>query len=171
MPVNLIVGNDGSNSLQGTAGADLIYGFDPNGPQSQASAIIATRVATGLSQPLFAAAPPGDTSRLFIVEKTGQIKVLDLATGEVLATPFLDVSSQILTDGERGLLGLAFDPDFASNGFFYVNLINLSGDTEIRRYHVSSNPNVADPASVTPIITIDQTDRQQPQGRLARLRP
>ena len=78
--------------------------------------------------------------------------------GQVLATPFLDVSSQILTDGERGLLGLAFDPDFASNGFFYVYLINLSGDAEIRRYHVSSNPNVADPASVTPIITIDQTD-------------
>ena len=96
-------------------------------------------------------------SRLFIVEKTGQIKVLDLATGGVLATPFLDVSSQILTDGERGLLGLAFDPGFASNGFLYVNLINLSGDTEIRRYHVSSNPNVADPASVTPIITVDQT--------------
>ena len=154
---NLIVGNDGSNSLQGTAGADLIYGFDPNGPQSQASAIIATRVATGFSQPLFAVAPPGDTSRLFIVEKTGQIKILDLATGGVLATPFLDVSSQILTDGERGLLGLAFDPGFASNGFFYVNLINSSGDTEIRRYHVSSNPNVADPASVTPIITVDQT--------------
>ena len=170
MPVNLIVGNDGSNTLQGTAGADLIYGYDPNGPQSQASAILATRVAAGLSQPLFAGAPPGDTSRLFIVEKTGQIKILDLATGQVLATPFLDVSGQISTDGERGLLGLAFDPDFASNGFFYVDLINTSGDAEIRRYHVSANPNVADPASATPIITIDQTDRQQPQGRLARLR-
>ena len=157
MAVNLIVGNDGSNSLLGTAGVDLIYGYDPNGPQSQASTIVATRVATGFNQPLFAVAPPGDTSRLFVVEKTGQIKILDLATGQVLATPFLDVSSQILTDGERGLLGLAFDPDFANNGFFYVNLINLSGDTEIRRYHVSSNPNVADPASVTPIITIDQT--------------
>jgi glucose/arabinose dehydrogenase len=67
------------------------------------------------------------------------------------------VSGQILTDGERGLLGLAFDPGFASNGFFYVDLINKSGDAEIRRYHVSGNPNVADPASVTPIIAIDQT--------------
>jgi len=155
--VNLIVGNDGSDTLQGTAGADLIYGYDPNGAQSQATSITATRVATGLNQPLFAGAPPGDLSRLFIVEKTGQIKILDLTSGQVLATPFLDVSSQILTDGERGLLGLAFDPDFANNGFLYVNLINLNGDTEIRRYHVSSNPNVADPASVTPIITIDQT--------------
>ena len=154
---NPIVGNDGSNTLQGTTGADVIYGYDPNGPQSQATSIVATRVATGLSQPLFATAPPGDTGRLFLVEKTGQIKILDLATGQVLATPFLDVSSQILTDGERGLLGLAFDPGFASNGFFYVSLINMSGDAEIRRYHVSSNPNVADPASLTPVITIDQT--------------
>jgi glucose/arabinose dehydrogenase len=154
---NPIVGNDGSNTLQGTTGADVIYGYDPNGLQSQATSILATRVATGLSQPLFATAPPGDTGRLFLVEKTGQIKILDLATGQVLATPFLDVSSQILTDGERGLLGLAFDPGFASNGFFYVDLINPAGDAEIRRYHVSSNPNVADPASVTPVITIDQT--------------
>src|SRR5262245_31050322 len=111
--VNLIVGNDGSNTLQGTAGTDIIYGFDPNGPQSQASAITATRVATGLTQPLFATAPPGDPNRLFIVEKTGLIKIRDSSTGQVLATPFLNVSSEILTDSERGLLGLAFDPNFA----------------------------------------------------------
>jgi glucose/arabinose dehydrogenase len=110
---NLIVGNDGSNTLQGTTGTDVIYGYDPNGPQSNASSILATRVASGLSQPLFAAAPPGDTGCLFLVEKTGQIKILDLVTGQVQATPFLDVSSQILTNGERGLLGLAFDPDYA----------------------------------------------------------
>jgi glucose/arabinose dehydrogenase len=159
--VTLITGNDGSNSLQGTAGADLIYGYDPNGAQSQASAIIATRVATGFNQPLFAAAPPGDTSRLFIVEKTGDIKILDLASGRVVATPFLDVSSQIATDGERGLLGLAFDPDFANNGYLYVNLSTISGNTEIRRYHVdSSNPNVVDPASATPILSIDQSTSQ-----------
>ncbi|MEA2923154.1 MAG: hypothetical protein QOD25_276, partial [Alphaproteobacteria bacterium] len=156
MPVNLIVGNDGSNSLQGTAGADVIYGYNPDGPQSDASTIAATRVASGLDQPVFTGAPAGDPSRLFIVEKTGLIKVLDLNTGQVLATPFLDVSSQILTDGERGLLGLAFDPDYASNGLFYVDLINSSGNTEIRSYHVSANPNVADAASATPIITIPQ---------------
>ncbi len=170
MPVNLIVGNDGSNSLQGTAGADVIYGYNPNGPQSDASTITATRVASGLNQPIFAGAPPGDPGRLFIVEKTGLIKVLDLTTGQVLATPFLDVSSQILTDGERGLLGLAFDPNYASNGLFYVYLINTSGNTEIRRYHVSANPNVADAASATPIITIAAAGREQPQGGLARFR-
>jgi glucose/arabinose dehydrogenase len=162
--VNVITGDDTSNTLAGTAGNDLIYGFNPNGAQSQASSIAATRVAFGFSQPLFVGAPPGDTGRLFIVEKTGQIKILDLASGQVMASPFLDVSNQILTDGERGLLGLAFDPDFASNGLFYVNLINTSGDTEIRRYHTSANPNVADPASVTPIITIDQPSFSNHKG-------
>src|SRR5262245_24982283 len=154
---NLIVGNDASNALQGTPQADIIYGFDPNGPQSQSTAINANRVATGLSQPLFAGAPPGDPNRLFIVEKTGLIKILNLATGQVQATPFLDVSSQITTASEGGLLGLAFDPDFVHNGFFYVDITNTSDDTEVRRYHVSAaDPNHADAASSSLIITVDQ---------------
>ena len=164
MPVNLIVGNDASNSLQGTAGADVIYGYNPDGPQSDASTITATRVASGLNQPVFTGAPAGDPGRLFIVEKSGLIKVLDLNTGQVLATPFLDVSSQILTDNERGLLGLAFDPNYASNGLFYVYLINTSGNTEIRSYHVSANPNIADAASATPIITVPQPDASNHKG-------
>src|SRR5215831_10634866 len=163
--VTLITGNDGSNTLQGTAGADVIYGYDPNGPQSQASAIIATRVATSFTQPLFVGAPADDTSRLFVVEKTGAIKIIDLASGQVLATPFLDVSSQILTDGERGLLGLAFDPNFATNGYFYVDLSSTNGNTEIRRYQVSSsNPNVADPASATTILSINQSEFNNHKG-------
>ena len=153
----LVVGDDGSNTLNGTAGSDLIYGYNPNGAQATTSSITGTRVATGLGQPLFVTAPPGDTTHLLVVEKTGLIKVLDPATGQILPTPFLDVSSQILTAGEQGLLGLAFDPNFAQNGYVYVSLINLSGDTEIRRYHVSAgNPNVVDPASSTLIISIDQ---------------
>src|SRR5262249_54763341 len=163
---NIIVGNDGSNTLQGTAGADVIYGYDPNGPQSQASAIIATRVGTSFSQPLFVGAPPGDTSRLFVVEKTGAIKIIDLASGQVLATPFLDLSSEVATDGERGLVGLAFDPNFATNGVFYVNLSNKNnGNTEIRRYQVSSsNSNVADPASATLILSINQSEFNNHKG-------
>src|SRR5262245_21962493 len=163
--VNLVVGDDGSNLLQGGAGSDLIYGFNPDGPQGQVSSITATRVATGLSQPLFAVAPPNDTGRLFIVEKTGKIDILDLTSGQVLPTPFLDVSAQIATAGEEGLLGLAFDPNFAQNGYIYVNLINLSGDTEIRRYQVSANnPNLIDPASATLIIAIDQPNATNHKG-------
>ena len=157
MPNNLIVGNDASNTLQGSAGSDLIYGFDPNGLQGDVSSITATRVATGLDQPLYVVSPPGDLGRLFIVEKNGLIKILDLAAQQVPATPFLDLRGQISTANEEGLLGLAFDPDFAQNGFFYVNVINTNGDTEIRRYQVSAaDPDQADAASGTLVITIDQ---------------
>ena len=157
----LIVGNDGANTLQGTSGNDLIYGFDPNGPQADVNSIPATRVASGLMVPVFAGAPEGDPDRLFIVEETGTIKILDLATGQVAATPFLDVSSQVAAVGEQGLLGLAFDPHFAQNGFVYIDMINASGDTEIRRYQVfASDPNQVDPATATLIITVDQ-----PAGR------
>jgi glucose/arabinose dehydrogenase len=159
MPNTLIVGNDGSNTLQGSADNDVIYGFDPNGPQSDVSSIAATRVATGLDGPLYVVSPPGDAGRLFIVEKTGLVKILDLAAQQVLATPFLDLSGQLATSGEQGLLGLAFDPDFAQNGFFYVNVINTNGDTEIRRYQLSAgDPNQANEASGTLVITIDQPD-------------
>src|SRR4051794_26035539 len=108
MSNNLIVGDDGSNALTGTGGADLIYGFNPDGPQGQVTSIAATRVATGLNGPVFAGSPPGDADHLFIVEQTGAIKILDLNTGQVSASPFIDLASQISTDGEEGLLGLAF---------------------------------------------------------------
>ncbi|MCJ7597191.1 MAG: PQQ-dependent sugar dehydrogenase, partial [Methyloceanibacter sp.] len=155
---NLIVGNDNANTLNGTGGNDVIYGFNPQGPQSTAKTIHATQVATGLNQPIFAGAPKGDTSRLFIVEKEGVIKILDTHTGQVLATPFIDIQDEVDAGGEKGLLGLAFDPDFANNGFFYVDMINTAGDTEIRRYHISGDPNVADEASMTKVLTIDQPD-------------
>src|SRR6185369_4873530 len=153
--VNTIVGDDGSNTLSGTADRDLIYGFDPNGPQANVTSIAATRVASGLDTPLFVTAPPGDTGRLFIVEKTGEIKILDLNTGQLLATPFLDVT--VDSAGERGLLGLAFDPNYATNGFFYIyrTVPGSPPHNEVDRYHLSANPNVADAASATTIISLD----------------
>ena len=140
--MNIVSGNDGANTLSGTNGDDLIYGFDPNAPYASAT-IAATRVASGLSQPLYVTAAPGDTSRLFIVEKGGTIKILDLNSGQVLATPFLTVP--VDTASERGLLGLAFDPDYATNGAFYVYATSSapSPHNEVWRYHVSGNPNVA----------------------------
>jgi Ca2+-binding RTX toxin-like protein len=150
----LIIGDDNANTIAGGAGNELIYGFNPNGPANQVSTIAATRVASGLSQPLYVTAPTGD-DRLFIVEKGGLIKIVDGA-GQLLATPFLDVTAQISTAGEGGLIGLAFDPNFRQNGTFYVNLINTGGDTEIRRYQVSADPNVANPASASLVISVDQ---------------
>ncbi|MFL4976767.1 MAG: PQQ-dependent sugar dehydrogenase [Microvirga sp.] len=152
----LIVGNDGANVLQGGAGAELIYGFDPNGPQATTNAIAATRVAAGLAEPVFATAPPGDVGRLFIVEKGGRIEILDLATGATLAAPFLDITSEVNPAGEQGLLGLAFHPDYAANGLFYVYLSTPSGDTEVRRYQVSAgDPNHADAATAQHVSAFD----------------
>src|SRR5688572_5739582 len=157
MPENLITGTNGTNTRIGGAGDDLIYGYNPDGQQGSAGSISATRVAAGLDAPLFAVSPPGDLGRLFIVEKAGAVKILDLATGKVLPQPFLDLRGQILADGERGLLGLAFHPDHAENGYFYVNLIRPDGDTEIRRYQVSAaDPDRANAASAETVIVIDQ---------------
>jgi glucose/arabinose dehydrogenase len=150
--VNLIVGNDGSNDLQGSAGKDLIYGYDPNGPQGQVSSITATRVATGLTQPLYATAAPGDSQRLFVVEQTGSIKIVDLASGTVNPTPFLTVS--VDSSGERGLLGLAFDPNYATNGFFYIyrTVPGATAHNEVDRYHVTGN--VVDAGSQVQILNL-----------------
>lgn len=164
MSAQFLAGDDGANRIDGTAGADLIYGFNPQGPQAEVSSITATRVATGLRQPLFAAAPPGDASRLFIVEKGGRIEILDLASGKVLPQPFLDLSNQIATTEEEGLLGLAFHPDFASNGLFYVNLINRNGDTEIRRYHTDPNGSIADAGSQQLVLGVDQPNFTNHKG-------
>ena len=152
--VNIVVGNDGINDLQGGAGKDLIYGFDPNGPQGEVSSITATRVASGLSRPLYAAAAPGDSQRLFVVEQTGSIKIVDLASGTVNPVPFLTVP--VDSTSERGLLGLAFDPNYATNGFFYIyrTVPGATPHNEVDRYHVSADPNVADAASLTSIISL-----------------
>lgn len=111
-----------------------------------------------LFTPLFLTAPPGDTSRLFVVEKDGLIKIVDPATGIVVPTPFLNLSGQIVTDGEQGLLGLAFHPDFGQNQnrFFYV-YVSVPGFSEIRRYQVSNaDPNQADASTSTLVIRVDQ---------------
>jgi hypothetical protein len=116
--------------------------------------IAVKRVASALDRPLYVTAPPGDTGRLFIVEQhTGRIKILNLNAGLTNATPFLDIDG-LATGNEQGLLGLAFDPNYAANGFFYVNLTQTNGTTNIRRYQVSaSDPDVADPATGTTVMT------------------
>jgi glucose/arabinose dehydrogenase len=110
-------------------------------------AIGVERVGAGFSAPVFATAPEGDTGRLFVVEQHGVIKILNLAENTTLATPFLTVGG-IAGGDEQGLLGLAFDPDYVTNGFFFVYVTNSAGAIELRRYTVSAgDANVADPAS------------------------
>src|SRR2546421_4845056 len=122
----------------------------------------AIRVASGLSSALFVTTPPNDFNRLFIVQQGGQIRILNLNTGIINSTAFLTLSD-IVVGGEQGLLGLAFDPDYATNGKFYVNCIAPggafnSGITQIRQYQVSSNPDIADitPTNIKTMLSFDQ---------------
>lgn len=132
----------------------------------EAVEIAPVRVASGLSGPLFVTAPPGDTERLFMVEKTGGIKILNLNTGTVNPTPFLNIGG-VSTGSEQGLLGLAFHPDYANNGLFYVNFTDTTGTTNIRSYQVSgSNPNLADSSSATTILKINQPQANHNGGWL-----
>lgn len=125
----------------------------------------AVLVAQNLTHPLYATYAPGDFSRLFIVEQGGKIKILNLATNTVLPVPFLDVTSRVASNWlEYGLLGLAFHPDYAHNGFFYVNYTPPNGtiaDTLVARYHVSANPNVADASSAANILRFDFGTRRE----------
>ncbi|MES2485583.1 MAG: PQQ-dependent sugar dehydrogenase, partial [Bacteroidota bacterium] len=93
---------------------------------------------------------------LFVVQQEGIVKILN-ADGTTNATSFLDVSAMISTGGERGLLGLAFHPDYATNGYFYIDYTNTAGNTVIARYtRTTGNENTADPSSAEILLTITQ---------------
>jgi glucose/arabinose dehydrogenase len=105
--------------------------------------------------------------RLFVAEQGGRVRIIQ--NGEPLPEPFLDISATISTDGsERGLLGLAFHPQYANNGYFYVVYTNKDGDTEIARYTVSAtDPDRADPSSAQLLFRIDQPYGNHNGGQLA----
>ena len=97
-----------------------------SGPTTQADSVLAlTPVASGLNFPVFLTAPPGDTTRLFVVEKAGVIRIVK--NGVVLPTPFLDITALTTKSSEQGLLGLAFPPDYATSGRFYVSYTATGG--------------------------------------------
>jgi glucose/arabinose dehydrogenase len=126
---------------------------DGQPPPVPASGLRLVEVASGLSQPLYVTAPAGDP-RLFIVEQTGRIRIV--SGGTLLPAPFIDLSAKLTSGGERGLLSMAFHPNYAANGYFYVYYTDLRGDTKVERYHVGANANTADPASAQLVLTVAQ---------------
>jgi glucose/arabinose dehydrogenase len=101
---------------------------------------------------VFVTAPAGDTSRLFVVEQGGRIRVLMHDT--LLTTPFLSIAGHIVAGGEQGLLGLAFHPLYAQNRRFYVYFTAPNGDIRVVRYNASSDPNVADSTSGDTVLAV-----------------
>lgn len=121
--------------------------------------------ATGLDRPVFMTHANDDSGRLFIIEQEGAIRIVD-GDGNLLMIPFMDIDPLVTggTSGgnEQGLLGLAFHPDYATEGadgegLFYVNYIGAGSDTFVMEYSVSTiSPNIADTNSARLIMTVDQ---------------
>ncbi|NNC45693.1 MAG: T9SS type A sorting domain-containing protein [Winogradskyella sp.] len=125
---------------------------------SQAQVLDLELFATGLVRPVNI--KHANDSRLFVVEQEGTITVVD-SDGTLQIQPFLDISSRVYNIGpigdERGLLGLAFHPNYTTNGYFYVNYIDNSGNTVISRFTRDVvDPTIADPNSELIILTISQ---------------
>ena len=128
-----------------------------------------TQVASGLNSALYVTAPPGDTNRIFVVQQSGAIRVVRRDT--LLPTLFLNLSGIISTGGERGLLSLAFDPNYASNGFFYVDYTASNGALTVARYHISANPNVGDATSGQVLLSIPHAANSNHNGGLVTFGP
>jgi cysteine-rich repeat protein len=134
-------------------GGDVCTGI----PTASGSRLAAVLVADRLSQPLYVTAPPCDPSRIFIVEQPGRIRIVKW--GELLNVPFLDLRDKVNSGGERGLLSLAFHPDYAENGEFFVDY--TTGPNEelvsiVSRFRVSDDPDRADPLSEEIILQQNQ---------------
>ena len=122
-------------------------------------------VADGVERPTFAGHAGDD--RLFVLEKVGRIRIV--VGGVVLPRPFLDIRGRVGSRAnEQGLLGLAFHPDYAANGRFFLNYTDPSGDTVVAEYRLSSSdPNRADPDPVQTLIEFDQPFNNHNGGMLA----
>jgi Glucose / Sorbosone dehydrogenase len=125
-----------SESVRGGSSGDSAAG--PGAAAARAGARL-VRVGS-FDSPLYVTAPPGDRRRLFVVEQTGRIRVL--VGGKRRATPFLDLSPDITSGGEQGLLSMAFAPDYAASGRFYVYFTDRSGNIRVEQFqrsHASSD--------------------------------
>jgi len=134
----------------------LVFATDPELEFTQ----VATRSA------VVDIANAGDGSgRLFLVEKTGLIYIIE--NGNELDTPFLDLSSQVLSAGlEQGLFSMAFAPDYKTSGYFYVWYTAQGGTTVLSRFKVGNTPNLADPSSEKIVLAVDQPFSNHNGGRL-----
>lgn len=129
------------------------------GPPATTGNLLLEPVATGLANPLYLTAPPGDVQRLFIAEQPGRIRIVQ--NGTLLLAPFLDITDRVASGGEEGLLSVAFHPNYSTNHYFYVDYThtNAAGDTLytlIERYTTSADSNVADSTTHKLILRIVQ---------------
>ena len=153
-----------SASLAGCAAGTAAQASAGSGTKTEdATGVRLARVRGNLGDALYVTAAPGQPNRLYIVQQSGRILILD--HGRLRPAPFLDISASISSGGERGLLGLAFHPDYAANGRFYVDFTDPAGDTRVVEYRRASADR-ADPASARTLIGIDQPFENHNGGAL-----
>ena len=124
-------------------------------------------VVKGLTQPTSVVAPPDDSNRLFIVQRGGLVRVAD-AAGQLNATPFLDLSEQVSSGTEQGVLGLAFHPRFTQNHNAYVSYTALDWSVQVVRYTVSTDhPDIADLGTAQTVLVVPKRSKTHNAGMLA----
>jgi len=137
------------------------HGFLDNPPPP--TGIPSLSLVGTFSSPVYLTAAPGDTQRLFVVERLGKVRVLHHDTTQ--ARPFLDLSGQVQTGYvEQGLLSIAFDPQYATTRHFFVYFNNLNGDIRIVRYTVSSDPDSADEATADTVLKVPHPGQTNHNG-------
>jgi len=159
-------------ALLSVAARDAGRGTTGQAPDPGAAAVAFEDVAGGFVRPVGIANAGDGSGRLFVIEKVGRIRIV--RDGALEEAPFLDIASRVESaSNERGLLGLAFDPDYATNGAFYVNYTTRGGGgrsagaTVVARYRVTDDPDVADPRSEHVVLTFAQPFPNHNGGHLA----
>ncbi len=150
--------DDGGHPIAGTDS------YDCSAPEGDVPALMLSEVASGLTAPVNLTHPPND-DRLFVITLGGDVRIIK--DGQLLDTPFLSLGNRVTVGGspgdERGLLGIAFHPDYEQNGLFYLHFSagsgvagTSAGDTVIEEYQVSSDPDIADADSGRIVLTVEQ---------------
>jgi glucose/arabinose dehydrogenase len=149
----------------GSAPSEAPARTDATPARTDASKAAALRLVSigRFDHPLYVTAPPGDRRRIFVVEQTGKIRVV--RGGKTLPAPFLDVSGSIVSGGEQGLLGMAFAPDYAKSGLFYIDYTDTHGDTRVVEFK-RQTADRADPGSARDVLDVAQPQANHNGGEV-----
>jgi glucose/arabinose dehydrogenase len=162
-------GGDGSDRPATVTGAEPVTTREaapqppPEEPREPPLAL--EEVASGFSSPVHVTGAPGQEGRLYVVEQEGRIVVLE--GGGPAGEPFLDIRRDVGAGGERGLLSVAFHPDYAENGRLYVNYTNRSGDTRVVEYRANDERTAVEPGTARELLAVEQPYSNHNGGQLA----
>jgi glucose/arabinose dehydrogenase len=155
------------SSCNNDGGSDTIMDDDGESMEEAALGLVNAFPQLSFSQPLDLQSPDDGTNRIFVAEKGGRIRVFTNEPTVNEDTVFLDLSANLSTVSEQGLLGLAFHPNYQSNGFFYVYYTPTAGLSQVSRFTVSANAAIADAASELVLLEIPQPATNHNGGQIA----